>query len=86
MAPSESAVAEAPPTNNLEALCKSVKKQGLMGVALIIQGGSKPYVAACLGKEGRVVDPRTWDSYREPEEALNALADKLVLDRAEKQG
>jgi len=49
---------------------------GLKGVAIIDQGGYH-YLAMAVNKDGKVCDPRSWDTHDTPEAALTDLYDQL---------
>ncbi len=62
---------------NLEKIVKDSRQLGLMGVAIVYQGGATPYMAACLGQSGDVCDPRNYDTHATAESALSDLGQKL---------
>lgn len=63
---------------SLEELIHAARARGLTGVALVAHGPHGPYLAMCLGEDGRVCDPRNWDAQPTPDAALEDLARRLL--------
>ncbi len=59
----------------LEELIFRAKNRGLMGVAVWNQGSATAphFVAGCMDRDGRIVDPRSWDDSPTIEGALQGL-------------
>ena len=49
------------------------KSRGLMGVVVASQGGSRPYLARCINRDGMMCDPICWDTHETPDAAIADL-------------
>jgi hypothetical protein len=59
---------------------RAARDRGFMGITVIHQGGRKPYLAACMDREGRICDPRNYVTQDTPEAALADLHRQLTAD------
>lgn len=57
----------------LTELIADLRKRGLQGFAVIDQGGGN-YVAGGMSASGHFTDPRSWDTHKTPEAAIEQLA------------
>lgn len=57
----------------LTELIAHLKNRGFMGFAVIDQGGEN-YIAGAVGRSGNFTDPRSWDTHKTPEAAIEQLA------------
>ena len=58
----------------------AAKSRGLMGVVVFDQGECADgfrYVAACVGRDGRICDPRNFNPQQSPEAAIIDLVGRL---------
>jgi hypothetical protein len=60
---------------SLEILLRDIKTIGKMGIVVWPQGDE--YIAACIGRDGSICDPRNWDTMPTPEAAIDDLAERV---------
>ena len=77
LSPPAPVVYAGPNTAILADVSKVAKNKGFRAIALINQGGREPFVAACMDGDGRVCDPRSYDTHATPEGALEDLFARL---------
>jgi hypothetical protein len=69
---------------SLEELIHAARVLGKTGIALVAHGPSGPYVAMCMGCDGKPCDPRNWGPQPTPDAALEDLARQLTPDGVQK--
>lgn len=58
---------------SLEEVLHAARSLGHAGIAVVAHGPHGPYVAMCVGPDGRPSDPRNWDAQPTPDAALEDL-------------
>ena len=64
-------------SETIQEMVREAKRRGLMGIAVIDQGGKRGLVAGCINRDASFCDPRNWDTHPSVEAALCDLAERM---------